>query len=165
MNLGISNTQVSTWKRIKTQHIVAAAGVALAVSALVGGLAIRDSGSSSSSFRAAGQASVSQPAPQPQTFVYVVGSQAEAGELQNAFSGAELESGVDIYRIVIVVDSAEVEAGLQIMQGELVQAGGSNFVSMVDLRAAAPATDVAGLTISEPAPGAYPLVQELSHPQ
>jgi len=190
MNLGIS-TQGNTWKRIKNQHIIAAAGVALAVSAVIGGVAIRDSGSSSSAPRSAAPASVSQPAPQPQTFVYVVGSQAEAIELQNAFTGAALESGVDTYRHVMVVDSAETEEGLQIMQGELLQAGTADSVTIVDLRPGAPAAqafssrsdvlvdsayqvqeqshplfafETPGPQGDATGPGAYPLVQEMSNP-
>ena len=136
MNLGIGNAQSATWKRIKTQHIAAAASVGLAVAAAVGGLTLRDS-TSSTSPSPVSPASITRPAPQPETFLYVVGSQAEAIELQDSFATAALESGVDIQRYIFVADSPEAEAALQVMQAELMQAG-PGAATVADLRFGGP---------------------------
>ena len=72
MNLGISNTQFGTWKRIKAQHIAAAAGVALAVSAVIGRPCVTPSRNDSSKPPAPARSGrrrhfrLSQPAPQPE---------------------------------------------------------------------------------------------------
>ena len=138
MNLGISNTQSTNWKRIKTQHVIAAAGVALAVSALIGGISLRESNPAPSSPRAAAPASIARQAPLPETFVYIVGSQAEAAELTSGIANASEEAVDSASRQVFVADSPEAEANLLTMQGEIVLAGTADAVRIVDLRGGAP---------------------------
>jgi hypothetical protein len=137
MNLGISNAQVGTWKRIKTQHIIAAAGVALAVSAVIGGVSLRQSNSSPATPRSSSPASISRTAPLPQSFVYVVGSQAEAAELSSGIANASEEAVDSASRQVFVADSPEAEASLLTMQGELALAGTAQSVRFIDLRSGA----------------------------
>ena len=136
MNLGISNGYNSTWKRLKTQHIALAAVAALAASALIGGVAIQDQSS------APGTQSQQTARPVPafdvagspsQVLVYVVGSEAEASALRASFVSAAYESEENVLRDVIVVDSPEGEAGLQIMQGEVLTAGITE-TTILDLR-------------------------------
>ena len=137
MNLEISNAQAGTWKRIKAQHIIAAAGVALAVSAVIGGVTIRNDNSAPSAPSVASPASISRPAPLPETFVYVVGSQAEAAELSSGIANASQEAVDSASRHVFVADSPEAEASLLTMQGELDQAGTAQSVRFIDLRSGA----------------------------
>ena len=66
MNLSIGTTTFGTWKRIKTQQLVALCGAALAISAAVGVGAWQATDSGSRAVPAAG---VVQPAA-PATFVY-----------------------------------------------------------------------------------------------
>jgi len=162
MNLGIS-TQGNTWKRIKNQNIVVAAGIALAVSALATGVVLRDT-TPSGGPKATSPASISQQAPLLQTYIYLVGSQEQAAELTAGFTGAALESGVDSFRQVFVVNSPEAEASLQTMIGELAQAGNAGSVYFVDVRPGAPEQDVFSGPSDVVVDSAYPLVQEQSHP-
>ena len=138
MNLGISNSQVSTWKRIKTQHLIAAAGVALAVSVVIGGVSLRDGKSTPAAPRSVAPASIARQAPLPETFVYIVGSQAEAAELTSGIANASEEVVDSTSRQVFVVDSLKAEADLATMQGELFLAGTADTVRIVDLRGGAP---------------------------
>jgi hypothetical protein len=137
MNLGISSAQSTTWKRFKAQHIVAAAGVALAVSALIGGVSLRESKSTPSAPRSAAPASFARQAPLPDTFVYIVGSQAEAAELTSGIANASEEAVDSTFRQVFVVDSLKAEVDLATMQGELFLAGTAEKVRIVDLRGGA----------------------------
>jgi hypothetical protein len=132
MNLGITNSQASTWKRIKTQHIATAASAALLVSALVGGISFRNENSPGVS-RAGSPVAASQPA-QPQSFLYVVGSQAEADALLQGIATGGLDAGDSAYRNVMVVDTPAAAQDLRIMQGELELSGQANAVTVVDLR-------------------------------
>jgi hypothetical protein len=134
MNLGISNTQVAVWKRIKTHHIFMAAGVALAVSALITGVSLRNDASAPGTTGVAAPASISHEAPLPQSFVYLAGSQAEADALEAAIATSSLESGDAGYKFVMVVDSAEAEGQLQTLMGELDAAGTAGSVTIVDQR-------------------------------
>ena len=136
MNLGIS-TQGNTWKRIKKQNIVAAAGIALAVSALATGVVLRDTTPSGGPI-ATSPASISRQAPVPQTFIYLVGSQEQAAELTAGFANAAVETGADALRQAMVIDSPEAEASLQTMLGELSEAGTAGSVNIVDVRPGAP---------------------------
>jgi hypothetical protein len=140
VNLGISNSNSATWKRFKVQQIAAAASVGLAVAAAVGGLTLRDSNPAPSSPRAASPASIARQAPLPETFVYVVGSQAEAAELTSGIANASEETGSTANRQVFIVDSLKAEADLVTMQGELALAGTADSVRIVDLRGGAPVT-------------------------
>jgi hypothetical protein len=160
MNLGISNTQGTTWKRIKTQHIAAAASVGLAVAAAVGGLSLRDSGPAPSN--PVSPVSVSRPAPLLETLVYIVGNQAEATELQQAFVSAALESDAGVTRQVMVVDSSQAEADLTSLQAELM--GANAGVTIVDLR---PGVQAIGIEkpASVPEYQWTSQFQEQSHPQ
>jgi hypothetical protein len=124
MNLGISNTHSTSWKRFKAQQIAAAASVGLAVAAAVGGLTLRDSNPAPSSPRAAAPASIARQAPLPETYVYIVGSQAEAAELTSGIANASEEAVDGASRQVFVVDSLKAEHDLLTMHGELVLAGG-----------------------------------------
>jgi hypothetical protein len=136
MNLGITNGYNNTWKRLKTQHIAVAAAGALAVSALIGGVAIQEQGSgpSTTSQQAARTVPAFDVAGSPaQVLVYVVGSEAEASKLRASFVTADYETEANVLRDVIVVDSPEGEAGLQIMQGEL-QTAGITDTTILDLR-------------------------------
>jgi len=136
MNLGISNGYNSTWKRLKTQHIAVAAAGALAVSALIGGVAIQEQSAAPSTpsqqtarpvpaFDVAGSVS--------QALIYVVGSEAEASALRASFVNADYETEANVLRDVIVVNSPEGEAGLQAVQGELLSAGLAG-PTLIDLR-------------------------------
>jgi hypothetical protein len=138
MNLGISNTQSINWKRIKAQHVIAAAGVALAVSAVIGGVSLRQSNSSPATPRSASPASIARQAPLPETFVYIVGSQAEAAELTSGIANASEEAVDSASRQVFVADSPEADANLVTMLGELMAAGTAENVRFVDLRGGAP---------------------------
>jgi hypothetical protein len=134
---GISNGYNSTWKRLKTQHIAVAAAGALAFSALIGGVAIQEqtSAPSAPSQQAARPAPSFDVAGSPaQVLVYVVGSEAEASALRDSFVGAAYETEDNVLRDVIVVNSPEGEAGLQIMQGELQTAGVTDTTTVLDLR-------------------------------
>jgi hypothetical protein len=134
MNLGISNTQVSAWKRIKTQHIAAAAGVALVVSALVAGFSLRNDSATPGAPQATAPSTINQPSPQPQSFVYVVGGQAEAEALVPGLATSAQERGDGAYASIMVVDSLAAERDLQIMLGELELSGQAGAVTVVDLR-------------------------------
>jgi len=136
MNLGISNGYNSTWKRLKTQHIAVAAAGALAVSALIGGVAIQEQSAAPST--PSQQTARSVPAFDvagipSQVLVYVVGSEAEASALRASFVSAAYESEENVLRDVMVVDSPQGEAGLQIMQGEIHTAGVTD-TTVIDLR-------------------------------
>ena len=136
MNLGINNGYNSTWKRLKTQHIAVAAAGALAVSALIGGVAIQEQSSAPStpSQQAARPVPAFDVAGSPsQALIYVVGSEAEASQLRASFISADYETEANVLRDVIVVNSPEGEAGLQIMQGEL-QTAGVMDTTVLDLR-------------------------------
>ena len=136
MNLGTSNGYNNTWKRIKTQHIAVAAAGALAVSALIGGVAIQEQSAapSTSSQQTARPVPAFDVAGSPsQVLVYVVGSEAEASALRASFVNAAYESEENVLRDVIVVDSPEGEAGLQTMQGEILTAGLAD-TTILDLR-------------------------------
>jgi hypothetical protein len=161
MNLGIS-TQVSNWKRIKNQHIIVAAGIALAVSALATGVVLRDT-TPSGGPKATSPASISRQAPLPQTYIYLVGSQEQAAELTAGFANAAVETGADALRQAIVIDSPEAEASLQTMIGELSQAGTAGSVNIVDVRPGAPSADVFSSRSDVLVDSAYQ-VQEQSHP-
>jgi hypothetical protein len=137
MNLEISNSRNSTWKRLKVQYIAVAAAGALAVSTLIGGVAIREQTAPSST--------PSQPQVSPrlslddvrntpaQAFIYVVDSAARAEELEFAIAGAAIEDVSGDHREVLLVDSPQDEAELQIRQGELLSVSGTG-TTLIDLR-------------------------------
>jgi hypothetical protein len=121
MNFAIGRTQAIGSKRLKVGYVAAAAALALAITAAVGIAFTWDGGSGSS-----GAASISQPAAQAgakqsQTYVYVVGSQDEAVELERAFN--EADGGTNFLYEVLVVDTPEAEAIFQLSQKELTDAG------------------------------------------
>jgi hypothetical protein len=132
-----STTFPTTWRRIKGGYVGLAAGAVLAVTAAVGIAFTLDGGSGPSS-----SSSTVQPAPrvrvQPaQTYIYVVGSQEEAIALEMAFNEAlALGTTSDLYK-VMVVDTPEAEARLQLAQKELTDAGlsgNSVGVTLVETR-------------------------------
>ena len=136
MNLGTSTGYNNTWKRIKTQHIAVAAAAALAASALIGGVAIQEQ--SAAQHEPSQQTARTVPAfdvagSPSQALIYVVGSEAEASALRASFVSADYETEENVLRDVIVVDSPEGEAGLQIMQAE-VQTAGVTHTTIVDQR-------------------------------
>jgi hypothetical protein len=118
-----STTFPTTWRRIKGGHVALAAAAVLAVTAAVGIAFTLDGGSGPSS-----SSSTVQPAPrareQPSlTYLYVVGSQEEAVELESALNEARtLAITNDLYE-VLVVDTPEADASLQLAQKELADAG------------------------------------------
>jgi hypothetical protein len=137
MNFAIGNTQAIGWKRFKVGYVAAAAALALAVTAAVGIAFTLDGGSGPS-----GSSSTVQPAPRPrvqpaQTYIYVVGSQEEAIALESAFNEAlALGTTSDLYD-VLVVDTPEAEASLQLAQKELADArlpGTPSGVTLIDTR-------------------------------
>jgi hypothetical protein len=121
MNFAIGRTQAIGWKRLGVRHVVAAAALALGISAAAAIAFTWDGGSESS-----GPASISQAAPlagfkASQTYVYVVGSQEEAVNLERAFNEADGDTNF-LYE-VLVVDTPEAEANFQLAQRELSDAG------------------------------------------
>jgi hypothetical protein len=125
MNFAIGNTQAIGLKRLKVGYAVAAAALALAVTAAVGIAFTLDGGSGPSSLQ-----SIARPAPQaavnpPLTYVYVVSSQEQTIALERAFNEADGEK--DILYEVLVVDTPEGEASLQLALKELMDAGLSGF--------------------------------------
>jgi hypothetical protein len=137
MNFAIGKTQATGWKRLKVGYVVAAAALALAVTAAVGIAFARDGGSGPSA-----APSIVQPAPQarlqpPLTYIYVVSSQEEAIPLETMLDEARtLAITNDLYE-VLVVDTPEAEASLQLAQKELADAGlpgTPSGVTLVDTR-------------------------------
>jgi hypothetical protein len=123
MNFAIARTQAIGWKRLKVGYVVAAAALALALTAAVGIAFTRDGGSGP-----ANPASISQPAPlagfkASQTYVYVVGSQEEAVELEGALDEARTMALTNDFYEVLVVDTLEAEASYQLSLRELADAG------------------------------------------
>jgi hypothetical protein len=123
MNFAIASTHAIGRKRLTLRYVAAAAALALAITAAVG-IAFTWGGGSGSS----GPTSISRPAPQSgfrasQTYVYVLGSQEEAVELESALNEAgTLAITNDLYE-VLVVDTPEADASLQLAQKELADAG------------------------------------------
>jgi hypothetical protein len=123
MSLISSTTFPTTLRRIKGGHVALAAAVVLAVTAAAGIAFTLDGGSGPST-----SSTTVQPVPrarvQPtQVYIYVVGSQEEAIALETAFNEAlALGNTSDLYE-VMVVDTPEAEAGFQLAQKELTEAG------------------------------------------
>jgi hypothetical protein len=136
VNLGVINGHNSTWKRIGIQNIALTVAAALATSALVTGVSIQEQGATRStsapetvrsipSFDVAGKSW--------QVLVYIVGSEAEAWELQSSLASAVSESEATTLREVIVVESSEDKVELQIRQVELLSALNTD-TTLLDLR-------------------------------
>jgi hypothetical protein len=134
MNFAIGRTQAIGWKRLRVGYVAAAAALALAVTAAVGIAFTWEGGSGSS-----GSARISQDAPQAgfrasQTYVYVVGSQEKAVELE---MGIDRSVTPDVLYEVLVVDTPEAEASFQLSQKELNElelSGALQGVTLIDTR-------------------------------
>jgi hypothetical protein len=161
MNLGISSTQVSTWKRIKSQHLIAAAGIALAVSVTVAGVSIRDGSRSPSGPRVAPPAASQQQSRPAETLLYIVGSQADATSLYAAFNEAASLENDDAVRHVVVAGPGLGQAELYTLEGELYSALLAG-VTIIDLRA--PPADIRPATTTSGTSLTGMNVQEQSHP-
>jgi hypothetical protein len=137
MNLQISSHKDSAWKRVKTQHIALSAAAALAASALIGGVAVREhnpAGTVPSQPAAPSAGSLNDTRNTPaQALIYVVGNTAHAEELRNAIATAALEDVSGGHREVLHVDSPRAEAELQIRQGELLSVPNTGTI-LIDLR-------------------------------
>jgi hypothetical protein len=121
VNFAIGRTDALGRKRLRVEYVVAAAALALAITAAIGIALAREGGSGPST-----STSVSQPAPlagskASQTYVYVVGSQEDAVNLERAFN--EADGGTNFLYEVLVVDTPEAEASFQLAQRELSDAG------------------------------------------
>jgi hypothetical protein len=137
MNLTIGTTRVSTWKQIKAQYVAAACGLALGASALVATSPWQHTSTRPASpVATAPTVSLFQPAGPHQFIYFLVGSQAEAAQLQATLSSewagyeaSARDTGVD----VLVVDSPQKESLIGESARELMQQG-ANY-RFVDLRA------------------------------
>jgi hypothetical protein len=121
LNFAIGNTQALGWKRLKLGYVVAAAALALAVTAAAGIALTRDGSSGQSGPSNITQPEVSGRVQQSQTYIYVVGSQEEAVNLERAFN--EADGGTNFLFEVLVVDTPEAETSFQLAQRELSDAG------------------------------------------
>ena len=136
MNLTIGSTFPTTWKRIKTQHLVAICGAALAISAAVGVGAWQASELGGGSGQSIAR-SVPQPFAAPTHVYYIVDSperaQAVMAVEQQAFAAA-VYSGQPADHTFEVIDAStlDVEAGLTQLMGAGVASQGS--IQVVDLR-------------------------------
>ena len=132
MNLTIGATTIGTWKRIKTQYVVAIAGAALALSAAigVGAWQVSDSGGGAKTVPAA---SVQPVAPATHTY-YIVDSPEEA-RLVAAFGMAASQAGQPVGRFEII-DASTLNDGAfaELMAASMAQAQSGQSVQVVDLR-------------------------------
>jgi hypothetical protein len=118
-----STTFPTTWRRIKGGYVALATAAALAVAAAAGIAFTLDGGSGPSSSSSTVQPASRMRVQPAQTYIYVVGSQKEAIALEMAFNEAlALGTTSDLYD-VLVVDTAEAEARLQLAQKELAEVG------------------------------------------
>jgi len=126
MNLTIGATTIGTWKRIKTQYVVAIAGAALALSAAigVGAWQVSDSGGGAKTVPAA---SVQPVAPATHTY-YIVDSPEEA-RLVAAFGMAASQAGQPVGRFEIIDASFS-----ELMSYTLQAAQAGESVQVFDLR-------------------------------
>jgi hypothetical protein len=145
------NSQTQTWKR--APYIAAAAALALAIGVVASNV-LDTSTMSPPAMMSDGPAVApvapanvetplfDAPAEAPRTIIYVVASEADAFTLQQGIQEGEFIYGETAYsdgitRQVLVVDSAEDEAALSLLDQELYQASLSQpdlGVTLVDLR-------------------------------
>jgi hypothetical protein len=133
MNFAIGRTQAIGWKRLKVGYVVAAAALALAITAAVGIAFTRDGGSGSSGASIAQSATQGRVQPS-QAYIYVVGSQEEAIRLE---MGIDESLTPNVSHEVLVVDTPEAEASFQLMQKELNDlqlSGALQGVTLIDTR-------------------------------
>lgn len=147
------NTQVGTFKRIKTQYVAAAAGIALAASALIGGLALQNNGATSRtpsiapasvSDQTAGSFPLVQEMSHPQVAPLV---DAQASDV---FTGYPL---VQEMSHPVAPVGRSTNSDVEIGSFPLVQEFSHPIIP-----AAAPSDSTVDV-------GSYPLVQEMSHPR
>ena len=135
MNLTIGSTFPTTWKRIKTQHLVAICGAALAISAAVGVGAWQASELGGGSGQSIAR-SVPQPFAAPTHVYYIVDSperaQAVMAVEQQAFAAAVYSGQPSHTFEVIDASTLDVEAGLTQLMGAGVASQGR--IQVVDLR-------------------------------
>ena len=136
MNLTIGSTFPTTWKRIKTQHLVAICGAALAISAAVGVGAWQATESGGGSGQSVVR-SVPQPFAAPTHVYYIVDSPTQALAITTGEQEAGMASfyaGQPMGHTFEVIDAStlDVEAGLTQLMGAGVASQGS--IQVVDLR-------------------------------
>ena len=151
MNLTISTAISSGPSRKRNSLLLAAGAAVLALSA------VATFGGSSTTVTepavvAANTAPVVRETRAPDTYVYVVGTPAEAAALTSAISSdqAQLDPASDVERRVVTVRSVEDELLLGEAQREAMQHGGR--VDVVDLRNLATATSPAINVLREATP-------------
>jgi hypothetical protein len=153
MNSTISTTQINTWKRIKAQYIVGAAGIALAVTAIAGAVSLDSNSPASPATRSV---SISQSGPAAYPLVQEM-SHPQASQSANATTFELAPNGGALVQELSVPQSAgalEVTAVNSSPEYLLVQEMSHQFAPV----AIAEATT--GI-----APNGNALVQELSHPR
>jgi hypothetical protein len=123
MNFAIGNTQAISWKRFRVGYVAAATALALAVTAAVGIAFTWDGDSGRSAAPSTVQSSPQARVEAPHTYIYVVSSQKEAIALETAFNEALALGTTSNFYDVLVVDTPEAEARLQLAQKELAEAG------------------------------------------
>jgi hypothetical protein len=121
MNFAIARTQAIGRKRLRLGYVVAAAALTLAVTAAAGIAFTLDGGSGPSSQSRNAQPALNGRVQPSQTYIYVVGSQEEAVNLESAFNEADGETNFRYE--VLVVDTPEAEASFQLAYRELTDAG------------------------------------------
>jgi hypothetical protein len=138
MNLTIGSTFPTTWKRIKMQYVVAAAGAAIALSVAIGAGVSPLGDSSSSPAAPASTSAVQRPVLPPHT-VYIVSSAEQAAQMAvvewmaglAAYQGGTLEP-----RSFEVIDASVIgEDGLaEQFAGLPATIFGAGGIQLVDLR-------------------------------
>jgi hypothetical protein len=149
----ISNPQVGTFKRIKMQYVVAAAGVALAAAAIAGGLTLRND--------------IAAPAPSSVTHITDSRESVASYPLVQEMSHPQIA--------LLVSGTSDVAAGgfplIQEVSHPIVPAA-SATVSDVQTGSFPEVQELSHPVITAPVPtdstpdnGSYPMVQEISHPR
>ena len=149
MSSTISITQVGTFKRFKAQYIAAAAGIALAVTAVAGGLALRNDTASTTSAPISSGVSAEPFYPQVQEQSH---PQISAASLSQPAGGFPLVQEMS-HPVVPAASSLEVTTS------------GLPFYPLVQEQShpvILPASTIEAATATGPF---YPLVQEQSHPR
>jgi hypothetical protein len=146
MNSAITTPQTSAWRRIKTRHIAAVCGLALAATALAGGTALLlDGGSSTSDSAVPAARSAAQP-------FYPLVQEMSHPQIDASFDPVASSSPQEWSRFILPVvkaENLEIDTGLY----PLVQEQSHPVIPAANVIEAATATGPF-----------YPLVQEQSHP-
>jgi hypothetical protein len=135
MNFAIARTHAIGRKRLKVGYVVAAAALALALTAGVTIAFTRDGDSGPSGSASIAQSTAQERVEPSQAYIYVVGSQQEAIALEGAFN--EVDVGTDVLYEVLVIDTPEAEASFLLTQKELNDlqlSGALQGVTLIDTR-------------------------------